>query len=82
MAGNRKIRKSAEKAVKKMHPAAVVFALLFLFIGAAGGYFLAREVTKNDTFALLGEKNIALESGETYVEPGVRIISFGKDISD
>ena len=39
-------------------------------------------LTKNDTFELIGDKNITLEINETYTEQGVKIISFGKDLKN
>ena len=80
MAKKSNAKKAAEKAVKKSHPATLILALLFLIVGAAAGVILSRELTKNDCFVLLGAKQIEL--AESYVEAGVSIISFGKDISD
>ena len=82
MAKKSNAQKAAEKAVKKSHPATLILALLFLIVGAAAGVILSRELTKNDCFVLLGDKQIELAVGESYVEAGVSIISFGKDISD
>lgn len=82
MAKKSNAQKTAEKAVKKSHPATLVLALLFLIAGAAAGIIVSRELTKNDKFELLGEKQLTLAIGESYEEPGVKIISFGKDISD
>lgn len=81
MAKKSNARRSAEKALKKANPVTLIFALLFLIIGAVLGVMLSRELAKNDRFELLGEKEIALASGERYTEPGVTIISFGRDIS-
>ncbi len=52
-----------------------------LFIGWFGGEFLC----KNDTFELMGEKEYAVEINEVgfqYIDEGVKIIEFGRDISD
>lgn len=46
------------------------------------GYVTVMVFTKNDTFELIGEKNIELTVNEEYKEQGVKIISFGKDIKD
>lgn len=72
----------AEKAVKKSHPATLVLAVLFLIVGIVAGIIVSRQLTKNDTFVLRGESVVRLEIGENYVEEGVTIVSFGKDISD
>lgn len=75
-------QKAAEKAVKKSHPATLILAILFLIVGAVAGVVLSRELTKNDKFELIGEKQVELAIGESYKEAGVKIISFGRDISD
>ena len=82
MAKKSNAQKAAEKAVKKSHPATLLLAVLFLLIGAVAGVIVAREITKNDTFVLLGEKQVELENGASYTEAGVSIISFGRDISE
>lgn len=76
------VQKAAEKAVKKTHTATVVLAILFFVIGCIGGVIVSMQLTKNDKFELNGEKTVYLEIGEKYVEPGVTVISFGKDVSD
>ena len=82
MAKKSNAQKAAEKAVKKSHPATLLLAVLFLLIGAVAGVIVVREITKNDTFVLLGEKRVELENGASYTEAGVSIISFGRDISE
>lgn len=76
------VQKAAEKAVKKTHTATVVLAVVFFVIGCVGGVIVSMQLTKNDKFELNGEKTVYLEIGEKYVEPGVTVISFGKDVSD
>ena len=76
------VQKAAEKAVKKAHTATVVLVILFFVIGCIGGVIVSMQLTKNDKFELNGEKTVYLEIGEKYVEPGVTVISFGKDVSD
>lgn len=76
------VQKAAEKAVKKTHTATVVLAVLFFVIGCIGGVIVSMQLTKNDKFELNGEKTVYLEIGEKYIEQGVTVISFGKDVSD
>lgn len=76
------VQKAAEKAVKKAHTATVVLAILFFVIGCIGGVIVSMQLTKNDKFELNGEKTVYLEIGEKYIEQGVTVISFGKDVSD
>lgn len=75
-------KNAARKAVKKTHAATVVLAILFLVIGAAAGFFAYRYVTRNDEFVLRGESVVWLNVGEEYVEEGVHIVSFGRDVSE
>lgn len=82
MAKKSDVQKAAEKAVKKSHPATLILAILFMIVGAVAGVVLSRELTKNDKFELIGEKQVELAIGESYKEAGVKIISFGRDISD
>ena len=82
MAKKSDAQKAAEKSVKKSHPATLILAILFLIVGAVAGVVLSRELTKNDKFELIGEKQVELAIGESYKEAGVKIISFGRDISD
>lgn len=80
-----KVKKTAKSEVKKQVKKRPIFAIvlfLLLAVGGVGGFFGAKFLTANDTFALVGEANITLTVGEEYVEEGVTIISFGKDISD
>ena len=82
MAKRSNAQRAAEKAVKKTHPATLAFAVLFLAIGAVAGVAASMVLTKNDKFELIGEKTVVLALGEGYEDPGVKIISFGRDISD
>lgn len=76
------MQRAAEKAVKKTHIATVVLTVLFFVIGCVGGVIISMQLTKNDKFELIGDKTVFLEIGEKFVEPGVTVISFGKDVSD
>lgn len=76
------MQRAAEKAVKKTHIATVVLTVLFFVIGCVGGVIISMQFTKNDKFELIGDKTVFLEIGEKFVEPGVTVISFGKDVSD
>ena len=88
MANTRKsLSRQAEKAVRRLHPATLAVAILFLILGilagAAGCYFLSR----NDRFELKGEKTYSLDAagaGETYLytEEGAEAVCFGIDVSD
>ena len=73
--------RAAKKAVKKTHIATIVLALVFFAIGAVAAFFAYRQLTKNDEFVLRGESVVWLDVGEEFVDEGVHIVSFGRDIS-
>lgn len=73
--------RKVEKTIKKTHPATLIIALLFLIVGLAGGGFAAYTISKDDTFALKGSRNVRVIAGGTYSEEGVTAVSFGKDIA-
>lgn len=79
----RKVKKSAKKAWKKMHPATVFVAVLCLVIGIAAGGIYAVHVSKNDRFQLIGESAYSVDAGTsfTYREEGVEAVCFGRDVS-
>ena len=61
------------------------FCALALALGLVIGWFGGQYFSKNDTFELVGEKEYFVELNSEdflYEEEGVRIIEFGRDISD
>ena len=74
--------KRTRSAAKKLHPATLALALVFLVIGIAGGIFAAKALTANDCFVLNGTQQVYLTVGEAYEDPGATVLSFGRDISD
>ena len=64
---------SAAKAAKKLHPATVVLAAVFLAVGIGAGIF---------AFTLNGGREVHLSLGEAFDDPGATVLSFGRDISD
>lgn len=70
------------KSIKKTGAKGLVVAILCLIIGAAvglGAYFI---VCRNDTFEIVGKDQITITLDDVYTDAGVKIIEFGKDISD
>lgn len=59
----------------------ILCCFLFIF-GICVGIFTTYFITKNDVFEIIGNTEIILNVGDDYVEQGVKIIAFGKDISD
>lgn len=81
-------KRYAKKAVKRIHTATKVLALLSLLIGIAAGALVCLHFSKNDRFILKGETafSFALAAEGTapylYVEEGVEAYCFGLDVSD
>ena len=79
---SKRTRKKATKELKKIDAKTWVIAILVLVIGVAigiGAWFLT---SKDDCFELIGADELTLTLEETYIEQGVKIISFNKDISE
>ena len=77
----RQVRRTA-----KANPAAVAALIVARAIGLVAGYFLCTYLTKNDGFALKGDKEIVVALGEgggsvTVAEPGWTLTALGKDAS-
>lgn len=76
-----KTSKNAKKSVKKLGKSALVAVVVFLIIGLALGGGLTYYFTQDDCFELIGADEITLTLDETYLDQGVKVISFGKDMS-
>ncbi len=76
-------RRKIKKAVKKLHPITILFVVLALLVGALGGYFTCKLITRNDAFTLAGQTEVLLYVGQeyTYYEEGYRAIAYGKDVT-
>ncbi len=75
-------RNKAKKELKKLGAVAIVCAVVFLIVGAVGGFFGVKYLIKDDVFVLNGQDEITLELGKTYKDEGAKVIAFGKDESD
>lgn len=71
----------AKNKTKKRSISFILLTIVFV-ICVVGGYFVAKYLTQNDVFEVIGEKRIEIMVGQTYQDEGARAISFGKDISD
>ncbi len=76
---NKKSKKKAEKNLKKLGAGAILGALILLVVGAVGGYFGVKFITRNDCFVLNGKDEITLQLGESYVDEGAIVVAFGRD---
>ncbi len=72
---------SKKRTKNKKRPVFLTLLLAIFVLFGAGGYFTFRQITKNDEFTLVGEKEVVLSVGEVYQEKGAKVISFGKDKS-
>lgn len=83
MGKQNKPKKYISQVLKKTNPIAVFFLASFFVIGIACGVLTYAVVCINDTFEVLGEKNIVYNVSDevNFIDEKVKIISFGNDIS-
>ena len=73
-------KKNVNKTLKKLSFGAIMIAVFVLVIGAVGGYFGVKFLTKNDCFTLNGKDEITLQIGkDAYTDEGAKVIAFGKN---
>lgn len=79
----RKVKSKAKSKAKRIHPLTWVICALALIIGVGAGIGAYSFISRNDCFKLRGDAEYTVSVGAevTYVDEGVKIISFGKDIS-
>lgn len=84
-----KAKRTVKKKAKRISPLSYVIWLLVLAIGLAVGAGACAFLCRNDGFEVLGKKEQHLPilgegEGEVYefTDKGVKIVSFGRDISD
>lgn len=82
--------KDLQKAAKTLNKSAIswIVVVLFLIVGAVGGFFAHKYAFSNDTYYMIaytnGQTDITIgadEEFQTYTELGVKCVSFGKDCS-
>lgn len=79
---SKRSNKKTAKQLKKLGIGAILGALILLVVGAVGGYFGVKFITRKDCFVINGKDEITLQIGESYVDEGVKVIAFGKDETD
>ncbi len=91
---NGKAKRSSNKnarKIKKLGFKAILIILLVTIIGGAIGVGACYFVCRNDCFEIIGEDHIErvlkaedkeLTSKNIYIDEGVKVISFGRDVSD
>ena len=82
----RKAKRTAKKKIKRIHPLSFLVWILALALGVGAGVGACALICRNDGFEILGKSEIQIpvEEGKTYdyTDKGVKIVSFGKDISN
>lgn len=84
-AAKRKAKSYAKRKARRLHPITSFICLLALVGGAVLGAYAYEYVCQDDCFVVLGEKENAVELNTvnfTYYDDGVRIVEFGRNISD
>ena len=88
---NKKNNKQVNKKIKKLGFKAIIILLLVTLIGGGIGLGTCWFLSRNDCFQLIGMEEITLTlkdenslefgDGNLYYDEGVKIVSFGRDIS-
>ena len=78
---SKRTSKKVKKQMKKASPIAIIVAVLLLVVGAVGGFFGIKVLTKNDCFEIIGKEYVTLYVEENYVDEGAKVIAFNKDDS-
>lgn len=87
----KKATKSVNKKIKKIGFKVVLIILLVTLIGGGIGLGVCWYLSRNDCFQIIGQEEINLtlraedvtefESNNIYYDQGVKVVSFGRDIS-
>ena len=81
----KKAKSYAKKKMRRANRLTAFICLVALIAGAVVGVYIYEYICRDDCFVLNGKKEHAVElnaSDFVYHEDGVKIIEFGKDISD
>lgn len=88
---NKKTNKKINKKVKKLGIKAILIILLITLIGGGIGLGACWFISRNDCFEIVGMEEITLTlrdedvttfaSNNIYYDQGVKVVSFGRDIS-
>ncbi len=73
--------KRTTKTTVKNNFAVFILLLIITVLSCVAGFFVVKNICKNDVFVLNGEKEIVLNLNDEYVESGAKLIEFGKDKS-
>ena len=73
---------SAAATVKNLKGKNLLAVILSCIIGIAAGIAAFFVISSNDTFEIIGSEQVTVFIGDEYIDEGVKIIEFGKDLSD
>lgn len=76
---SKRTKRKVKTKLKKLSAGVLFLAVLLLAVGAVGGYFGVKYITRNDCFKIIGEDEINLTLNENYIDEGVKVIAFGVD---
>ena len=79
---SKKSAKQVERKMKKAGPITALVIVIFFVVGLLGGYLTFLLTSSRDCFEMLGEEEVTLTLDEKYIDEGVKIIEFGKNISE
>ncbi len=79
---SKSVKKDLKYTLKNFGVIGGIVLVVVLAFGVLIGSMVSYFVSKDDCFVLLGDDEVQLEVGQVYVDPGVKIVEFGKDISD
>ena len=74
--------RAAAKTAKRLGGKTVAIVVISLVIAIIAGACACFYLSRKDAFELVGWQYVTLEVGEGYADEGVRIIEFGRDVSD
>ena len=79
----RKAKRKAKSKVRRIHPMTFVICFLALALGIGAGVGAYTVICAEDCFKLRGDEDYTVSVGAsvTYKDEGVKVISFGKNIS-
>lgn len=78
---SKKTTKQLERKINKTGPITALAIVIFFVVGLLAGYLTFLLTSSRDCFDMLGEEEITLTLNEKYTDEGVKIIEFGRDIS-
>ncbi|MGN1259055.1 MAG: hypothetical protein ACI4T8_02340 [Christensenellales bacterium] len=75
-------KRKAKKTLKSIGPKGWLIAFCLLIVGIGLGIGAFYITSRNDHFNIVGAEELSLTLDEKYIDEGVSITAFGKDISD